>query len=106
MQANGRRLVALLTAALFAATALAPAATAADPPEPAGPEDPVVCDTDLATGDGDAHAWCALGVPCAQVVWGAAVGPVRVGGNSGCQAGVWFDEDGHEDSIVAEPILP
>lgn len=61
----------------------------------------LACDTDLASSDGQAHAWCGVLVgDCVQVIWGAAAGPVFVGGYDGCQAGVFYDEDGHEHAPI------
>lgn len=65
--------------------------------------DVATCDVDLATeADGQAHAWCATRTgACIQVVWGAAIGPAFVGGDDGCQAGAFYDEDGHDRGSLA-----
>lgn len=59
--------------------------------------DRVFCERDLTTREGEGHAWCAIQPgACVDVVWGAALGPVFVGGYNGCQAGVFYDEGGHD----------
>lgn len=66
--------------------------------------DAAECDTDLATSDGEGHAWCGLlSTGCVEIVWGVAAGPVFVGGHDGCQVGAFYDEDGHEHAPIDTP---
>lgn len=62
--------------------------------------DVIVCDTDLSTADGQGHAWCGHRVgECIQVIWGIAAGPLFVGGYDGCQAGAFYEDDGHTHGL-------
>jgi hypothetical protein len=70
-----------------------------DPDERVEAANAAACDTELATADGDGHAWCGVQIGgCVQVIYGAAAGPVFVGGYNGCQVGVFYDDNGHDDA--------